>query len=269
MNKTQVSERAASQLLWAAAFLDAVFVFLLLQFLRPLLVALIDLVIPNMSSMATGFDPAILQALNVLAIAVCFLIMLLLYWFLTELLFRGRTLGRMLLALELRQTTGEPPTALQITKRAARKMSSLGISGCKLFGQDQFEVKNGLVWYSPMVAKNLSAARGLRIEILSGANKGKSHVLERLPNFRKHRGIQIGRDPNWSDVVLDQDERVSNKHAVVRLTPKGWQIMDYGGGKGSSNKTLVNGKILVPGTWYPIQISQKFQVANVGIVIER
>lgn len=121
----------------------------------------------------------------------------------------------------------------------------------------------------PLMAEGLPTkritARNWSIDVKSGRYSGTSHVLDRLPGYRQRQVVRIGRDPNWSDIVLDREERVSGQHTVIRLGRGGWQIMDYGGGRGSSNKTYVGTRAIHPNEWTPISQHDTIRIANVEI----
>jgi hypothetical protein len=267
--KSALRPDAACRLLWAAAFLDGVLIFVLLQFLGPLVGALLIMAAPDLAQFSKRMDPAIRAAVGVLVTGLSFVVLLLLYWLVTKIVLSGRSFGRMCLMMELRQTDGSKPRIAQITKRGLRKIGSLGLSGTSVRGLDSHDRNNGLLWYSPLAAGQLSATRSWKIEVRSGQYAGTSHVLERLQGYQSKRTVQIGRDPNWADIVLDREEKVSSQHAVLRLGRGGWQIMDYGGGRGSSNKTYVDGRALVPGQWHTVTTKSQIRIAGVEMQLVR
>lgn len=256
---------ASSKLLWAASFLDAMLILVTMQILGPLVVALIDLASPRLATATMRLDAELRGAVEAIIGIISFVLLLIVYWLVTEIVLGGRTFGRMCLMMELRQRGGQVPTMGQLTKRGMRKMMTLGFSGMRFGGLDSHDEKNGLAWASPLAAGRLSATRNWKIQVLSGHYAGTSHVVDRLPGYKEKQLITIGRDPVWSNLTLDSEERVSNQHALIRSGARGWEIKDYGGGRGSSNKTYLNGRAIKPGFWQVIGPKDAIAIANVKI----
>lgn len=256
MLKERLETKTAARLLWSAALLDAVVAVAMVAVAWPFVEAVnTSLGLPRPSSSPIYFA---------LAAIVLFLVCLALYWFITEVFLRGRTLGRVCLMLEMRrQDDGKRPAMGTVTNRAVRKLSCLGMSGLGLNKAAPYDSKCGLVWHSPMAPVQASSVRNWTISILSGANKGKKHAVGRLPNFSKSRQIKIGRDPAWADIVMDEDPRISSRHATLRFGKQGWQVCD----NGSTNKTFVGGQEIQPRQWARVPKGAELSLAGVRILL--
>lgn len=248
----------AARLLWAASLFDAAFLFLCLQFLRKLVIALLDEAGIGLS----GFRNRELdQAASFIVGAFTFLTLLLIYWIVCEYILGGKTLGRQCLMLELRDTTGRRAKKSQLRRRALSKISTFGLNGLSLRDADPRDTRNDLSWWSPMAAAQASLWRDWSIHIESGTYSGNSHALDRLKNFSTSRSIQIGRNTDWADVALDRDGQVSNRHAILKYENGQWTLEDCG----SSNKTFLGREEVPAGQSRRLPPDGRFRVANVQL----
>lgn len=265
----RLDEKAAAFLLGTAALFDLIFVFFLLQLCGSLFAAILEQVSPDTVRSMAQMQSEIRYALELFFAFVSYLVLLLLYWLVCELVLSGKTLGRLCMMLSPRRTDGSKPSAVQMGARAIRKIRSLGLTGLSLSGSDSYDRATGVVWFSPMAARQESPTRNWRFRILSGRNAGQSLTLGRMRNFVDGREIRIGRDAAWADVLLDQDGMVSSRHAVIHLRAGRWYLTDYGGGTGSTHGTFVNGSKVPKRRRVDFPISANLRVANVELKIER
>jgi len=268
-DRSTLEPGTAARLLWAAALVDGLAVFVLLLILGPVLTVLLESLIMGVIGLTGPLDPVVAQAMQISWWFFGYLILLQLYWIITELLMGGRTFGRLALMLELRQQNGSLPTLRQISGRAGRKILACGLTGLSFSTVDAHDRRHKLCWHSPLGASEQGSVRNWKIKVMTGAYAGSEHVVGRLPGYQSRKEIRIGRKLQWADIPLDQDERVSNQHAKLRVSGKGWEIMDYGGGKGSSNKIFVNKKAIPPGQWVAVKEGSMLHLGNVGLKLYR
>lgn len=161
------------------------------------------------------------------------------YQVLTELLFGGRTVGKMVMGLEA-QLDGEPHIPLHVRfQRLGLRASFAGVRYPRRDGVPAHDHKLGISYNSPMLAFGPEPARDRDwlISILNGSRRGQKIPASKLWRFRKRGRIQIGRDPRWADIVL-KDLRVSRRHAVMEADGLRMDIFDVG----SRHGTRVNGR---------------------------
>lgn len=261
----RLAERPAATLLTAAALLDLLVVYLLLIVVGRVIRAGLLEAMPQYGRWLNGLPPDLRAALEILVGLLAYLVLLVLYWLVCDLLLRGRSIGKFCLTLHPIQLDGRQPKPGQMWNRGLRKIGRLGLGGLSFTRMDSYDRSTGTSWSSPLAPKVRSAARGWRISIMSGAHAGTSHTLERLKGFNNARVIRIGREAGWPDVLLDREDRVSSRHAEIRLHKGRWQIRDYGGGRGSTHKTRVGGKAIPPMRWVVISVPAKIHVANVEL----
>lgn len=265
----RLPERPAAHLLTAAALLDLLAVYLLLSILGSVIRAGLLATMPEYGDWLNGLSPDLRVAFEIAVGVAAYLVLLLLYWLVCDLLLRGRSIGKFCLTLHPIQLDGRPPKAGQMWNRGLRKIGRLGLGGLSVTRVDSYDRSTGTAWSSPLAPKVRSAARGWRITVASGAYAGTSHTLERLKGFNAARVIRIGREAGWPDILLDRDDRVSNRHAEIRLHNGQWQIRDFGGGKGSTHKTRVGGKAIPPMRWVVINVPVTLHVADVELRLTR
>lgn len=256
-NGGPLDEHCSSRLLFAAATMDLILLLLLLRLIGPDATAEIQRMLPPLPAYALWM--------------ICGFILLLLFWFVTELILGGASLGRLAVGLSLRNQQGDPLTAGRRTSRCMRKVSMLGLGGLRLNTAASYDVATEARWFSEMAPRSYRPAKTWRLAVASGPLQGRSVTFGELQGFRSKHAIKIGRDPRWSDLVFPQSEtRVSSKHCVLQLRADGLYLIDWGtGGKGSSNGTRLHSKMLTPGKWVPVGHASHFYVAGISIKIDR
>lgn len=260
IDRALLHPRAASPLLWASAMIDALFVVLLLQVIGPTVSAALMLIEPVANALSYNGLPADLQAVfRAGAGLLTYLVLFQLYWLVTEVVLRGRTLGRMILMLEPQDKTRKRPKPGAMVKRGLAKMASFGLTGLGIKSIDRHDLIADIGWASPLQGSAKSSTRNWTVQILSGQRQGQREAVERARNFATKRQVTIGRDPAWADIILDQDEQVSSRHAILRFGKNGWEVADMG----SSNGISVKGKRRPPKRWHPLPSGGEFQVANI------
>lgn len=261
----RLPDRAAAKLLLAAGLIDAVFVLLLLEMIRALAAALAAEVAPELAATLRALPPEIAAAAHAGSTVALFLALLVGYWLVCDVLLGGRSIGRAVQMLRPQDAAGRRATRWQLTKRGLLKASRLGLTGIDLARRAAYDAAAGIRWASPLAAAGASAARNWAVEVRSGRSAGESRLLGRIGRFSAHGVVQIGRDPNWADIVLSEDERVSAHHAILRLRGGRWQLCDYGGGRGSRNGTRLGGRRLPPRRWVGLSAPAVIHVANVEL----
>lgn len=105
---------------------------------------------------------------------------------------------------------------------------------------------------------------------MNGAQKGLTIRFGNISTFQKSKVIRIGGDPDWSDLRLPNDSKVSKQHCVLMVRSEGVNLMDYGqGGKGSTNGTTLHGRKLSPNRWKVVGNADHFYVTNIKIRLVR
>ncbi len=198
-----------------------------------------------------------------------FVIFLLVYWILTELVLGGRTLGRLAHGLTMCDDKGRPLSAGRRINRFSRKMATCGLAGINPLTAPPYDTKTGVVWFATMVPPLPRALPRWQLKVKTGRLQGKEQSLGRFPSFRDHGLICIGRDKAWAHLVLP-DASISARHAILQVHEGKLMVRDGdGSGKGSSNGTFLNGKHLKAGQAAWINDARTLRLGDVAIEIIR
>lgn len=230
--------RPAARLLFAAGILDLMLVY-----------ALVVMGYPSIRPLLHGLLP---DALDDFALPVFFVLLLPVYWFVTDVVAGGYSPGRIALGLGMTDPAGRP---LSLPRRFARflgKLLCFGLTGLNLGRLSMYDSKT--VWRCPMAA----AARGDHyLFFLSGKQQGRGGRIGTLPGFDAAKPVRLGRDPSWSMVPID-DPGVSGKHCEIHFRDGVPMIRDLGSTRG----TYVNGKRIPPNSLVPLAGAGKFSLAG-------
>lgn len=270
MIKGRLDTRASALLRWTAAVFDGFVVYIIAVTTAPVWQDLQSAVFRGIGVSPSSHPNLALHSIfaGLWSLSI-FLLLLLLYWLAFEVLLGGRTPGRACLGLEMRRADGAEVKAPQRVMRGTEKLLSFGLRNLSLRREDACDRRYGLVWWSPMAPGAASAMRNWRLSIDSGPYKGHASDLERLDGFNLRRQIRIGRDATWSDIPLDRDANVSRQHLIIRLRAGVWEAQDFGGGRGSTHGTSVNGKRLAPVTWSRITLPAEFSLAGTRLSLRK
>lgn len=219
---------------------------------------------------------------------VLFVLVLVVYLLVCEVLLSGRSLGRACLSLRMARRSGSSYGLFARLTRFARKVMTLGYSGMTLTASAGYDRHAGIVWIAdigvagdapqhrappPVRPKkpsgNVRPIRGWRFQAIGGVDDGKGVIVGKTRGFHSSRVVKIGRDSAWADLVLDSP-KVSAQHCVIRFNGDAAEILDYGSnGAGSTNGTTIHGKGLRPREWRLIGGATHFFAADVKISISR
>ncbi len=250
MTRSPLAEAPAVRLLFAAACFDAVLILAVVPAITLEIRKRISVDLP---------DAAVFGAV--------FLLLLLLYWFVFEILLGGLTLGRLAMGLRLRDRSGRRLTFLKGASRGLTKICSLGLSGVRFTRAAHHDRLVGAVWHSDIAPRPVNFGKW-RLRVLTGAHAGRVLLVSSAAGYRDKRMIRIGRHPTWSDLRLENDAKVSQMHCILMQKGSAVQIVD-GATSGSSNGTFIGKLRLKPGIRTDFGGTRRFMVADVLIEIER
>lgn len=245
----------APLLLTTAALMDFVVV-----------LALTSMLLPEANRLLAGSGiPPVAQAVAL------FGVLILLFWFISELFLGGRSIGRMVLGLHPCDEQGKPLSGKAKLRRASGKLMTLGLTGINPVKPARYDIKAGVIWYSPIAPPKEAAVEEWRIVIRSGSLKSRSSRLGAVPSFQKRGEIRFGRDRAWADVVFgDADRSVSGQHCSLLLHKGRLYLRDgNGAGKPSSQGTALGGQKLKPNEVRAVREAVTFTTGGVRIDLQR
>lgn len=239
-----LDDRATARQLLAAAVLDLMTIYILTRIILPHL--------PN--------DLPVLQRRHY-GISL-FIVLIPLWWIVTDLLLAGRSPGRLALGLAMATAEGRAAPWHRRVTRLTGKLITLGLPGLRLDRPASYDRFAGVVWLSPLSVRSIRPVGEWSLRFLSGPISGTSIRLERIPGFSPSTPLRIGRDPAWSVLKL-RDPQVSGRHCEIDFSNGRCRLRDLH----SQNGTFVDGRRIKPGTWVPLDQARQFAVAGQVIAI--
>ncbi len=249
-----LNARCSPLLLTTAALLDFT-----------IILALTSMLIQPIDRVLEPYDvPALARTIAIFGSCV------LLYWAISELILGGLSVGRMVLGLKACDSQGKPLSRKARMRRAAGKLSTLGLTGVNPVIPARYDTKAGVVWHSPIAAAQNTDMGEWRLVIKSGSLRTRSARLNTIPRFRKHGEVRFGRDGKWADVVFSESDRsVSGQHASLILHKNRLFIRDGNGAKPSSHGTVLGGQKLKANEARSIRDETNFSLGGVQIELRR
>lgn len=250
----KVPERAIGPLLSSAALLD-IFVVILIS----------ALLSEGLSDDLSRHIKALPDTFHTLAV---FLVVLPIYWILTEAILGGRSFGRVVHGLTMCDPKGKPLGTVARSSRAIRKITCYGLTGLNPGTAPRYDRKCNVVWYSTMVPPEPRPMPRWQLQFVTGSQQGVKRSFGKFLRFAQTGEIRFGRDAAWSDVPL-KDESLSARHASLILYGHNLYLRDGDGTRGSSNGTVLGNKPLLSGETRQIKTETEFSLAGLRIRILR
>ncbi|OYU16844.1 MAG: hypothetical protein CFE34_18860, partial [Rhodobacteraceae bacterium PARR1] len=198
MKRTVTEPATAARLLLAAGTIDALAVILMAK-----------IAFPFAENKLPFLEPVILMIAMPL-------ICLLIYWFVTEMLTGGWSIGRACLMIEPRCRDGRKPGVVRRFSRLLIKSATLGLTGLRLNSAAAYDRAAGYVWLSTMgTGHALRSAQGA-LTVTSGRSTGKSLSFSDFPEKDGKKYLIIGREPGAKGLILT-DQGISAWHATLRI----------------------------------------------------
>jgi hypothetical protein len=232
--------KVAARLLFAAAILDLLFVYVVAK-----------IVFPDVRPMLFALLPRDLQ---ILAFPAVMVILLPLFWFITDVIAFGHSPGRLAMGLRVSNTGGD---TLSVTPRMGRflgKTAGLGLTGLRFDDLAHYDRMVKSVWCSPLSPVQ---PQEMRLAFVAGQYAGRSSSLTKVPGFQQTGLIRFGRDRDWAQVPFE-DQSVSKRHCEVRVSNGSPQIRDLG----STSGTFVDGRQIPVQTWFTISGAQTVTIGH-------
>ncbi len=250
MKRTVTEPATAARLLLAAATIDALAVILIAKIAFPFVQEELDLGQPAILMVATP------------------VLCLLIYWFVTELLAGGWSIGRACLMIEPRCRDGRKPGLLRRLSRVLMKSATLGLTGLRLNSAAAYDRAAGYVWLSTMgTGQALRSAKGM-LTVTSGRSTGTSISFNEFPEKDGVKYLIIGREPGPKGLKLT-DTGISAWHATLRIMDGAVVIHDgQPKGKPSTNGISVGGHRLASNGWVELGQSDEVSLGNVTLRID-
>lgn len=192
-----------------------------------------------------------------------FLVMIPLFWAVTDLLLAGHSPGRLALGLRMAGAEGRSPALHWRLTRLTGRLLTLGLAGLRLDKPAGYDRLARIRWLSPLSPHSARPTGEWILRFLSGPFKGKSIRLDRIRGFTPEMTLRIGRDPGWAMLVLP-DPQVSGRHCEIDFSGSP-RLKDLG----SQNGTFVDERRAEPGKWIPIEAAHRISVARQIIEISR
>lgn len=203
---------------------------------------------------ARAIAPRVQQQLPVLrndyGEAIVFVVLVALFWLLSDIILAGHTPGRLSFGLSMRLTNGRRPSIGRRFVRAITKLSTLGLTGLRIDRSAGYDRLAGIRWCSAMSPLLPGTAEHWRLRFASGPHAGKSIALTRIPGFTATApDIRIGRDGAWANMPIE-DPSISKRQCRLRAVGNRMEVMDGGDAQGgSTNGTYLGTRRLPVGKW--------------------
>lgn len=200
------------------------------------------------------------------------------HWFLIEVIFAGKSIGRGAVGLELTTKDGRLPGLGAGIIRFIRKLT--GFWRGLVPGRIAPYLRGADIFWRVSLGKQSSnsdrrsvppprpAPHDWKIQVANGPLQGKIFRLTNSRNFRNTGRFKIGSSSSWSDLSLKGCIRVSRRHAEIRRNGNSLIIFDVGtDGRGSTHGTKVHGRQVPPGGSLPLGNADHVKIADINLRI--
>jgi uncharacterized RDD family membrane protein YckC len=189
------------------------------------------------------------------ASAVIFGLLLVLYWIVTEAFLKGRSIGRLVLGLSLRNAQGAPLSGVKCTTRALRKLSTLGLLGANPATPSGYDKAVEAVWFSRLAPPEPQPVEKWVIAFVDAppTAMGKRQFVGTLFDKSKTGEIRFGTDDKWTGFAIEDPNGaylLSRQHCII-IRQNGKLYVRDGNelGRLSSHGTFVNDSRLKANEW--------------------
>lgn len=191
------------------------------------------------------------------------------YWAVTDLLLKGKSVGRMSFGLHPATSEGAAPSLGAFAKRAICRIATLGLTGLTYDKRAHYDQWAKIHWTAKVTLRDNTPPNKVdptrwRLRVSGGPDAKQAVQIGRTRGFRRKKVLTIGRDPGC-DLVLRNSPRVSRKHCCLRVRGRSVEIMDMQ----STHGTMIHGGHLRPGRWQDVGSATHFIVDDVKIEIRR